>query len=86
MALKKPRKLKMAGTLYHWKASKNGFLHFAVRQPDNPKLRMVVNFRKGEEAPITPGLVRKYVEKAVTEGWTGSIEYWYEHGNRKNNN
>jgi hypothetical protein len=75
MALSNPRKLKMDGELYHWKVSRNGVLHFAVRKPGTPKLRMVVNFQPEEEVTITPCLVRSYIERAKAEGWTGSVKY-----------
>ena len=83
MALSRPRKITIDGTLYHWKASRNGVLHFAVREPKNPKMRMVVNFQPEAEVPITPSLVRKYIERAVTEGWEGSIRYDHEVEGRK---
>ena len=78
MALSKPRKITIDGTLYHWKASRNGSLHFAVREPKSPKMRMVVYFQEDVEVPITPGLIRKYIKRAITDGWDGSIRYDHE--------
>lgn len=75
MALSRPRKFTLDGVKYHWKASKNGVLHFAVRQPSNPKRRMVVNFSPDSEVTITPGLVKHYVKRALAEGWSGSKSY-----------
>jgi hypothetical protein len=77
MALSRPRKLTVADELYHWKASKHGVLHFAVRKPGTPKMRMVVNFRKAA-VTITPGLVCSYIRRALAEGWTGSVSYEHE--------
>jgi hypothetical protein len=75
MALSRPRKLDLDGVRYHWKASRNGVLHFAVRQPSNSKRRMVVNFLPEAEVTITPGLVKHYINRALTEGWKGSKTY-----------
>lgn len=83
MALSKPRKLTMNGELYHWKVSRNGVLHFAVRKPGAPKLRMVVNFQPEEEVPITPRLVRSYIERAFSEGWEGSVRYDHRKVNKR---
>jgi hypothetical protein len=78
MALKKPRKMVIDGVMFHWKASRNGVLHFAVRQPGSPKRRMVVNFSSENEVAVTPGLVKSYIERAKSEGWKGSLTYWHE--------
>ena len=78
MALSHPRKLAFDGCLYHWKSSRNGVLHFAVRHPNRPKRRMVVNFQPEAEVPITPRLVRWYIERALAEGWEGSLSYDHE--------
>ena len=83
MALSHPRKITINEELYHWKASRNGVLHFAVRHPVMPKRRMVVNFQKEAEEPITPGIVRKYILRALAEGWEGSLSYDHEVDRRK---
>jgi len=77
MALSKPRKLNLDGTIYHWKASHHGNLHFAVRHPDRPKRKMVVNF-SSHSTKITPWLVKKYINRALAEGWEGSKTYEHQ--------
>ena len=80
MALSRPRKITVNGTLYHWKASGSGGagnLHFVAIEPGTNRKIVVYYPHASKSDTITPQRVRDQIDEALASGWEGTIDKNY---------